>query len=148
MKTSLVIKVSGGTELDRYARVSPPAEAGSIGDAAHYFPAHIAKGSRHLPNGKIKHEWKEPEAVSTRYYVFHPKRGKLDRIRRMPEDKKAVLDLIDKERDDLREKIKALTKTENEILAQAWKAGEVIGIEEARTWTSQPVKQESEIPKT
>lgn len=138
MKTSLVIKVSGGTEADRYARVSPPSEAGTVGDAAHYFPAHMAKGTKHLPNGKIAHEWKEPEAVSTRYYIFHPKRGKMDRIRRMAPATIAVLELIDQERDELREKIKALTRTENEILAAAFRAGEVVGIEEARTWTRLP----------
>ncbi len=138
MKTELVTKVSWGTEPDRFERSTLTKDETTKGKCLHYVAAHVAKGSRTNPKTGRYGEatWHEPEAVLVRSCLFHPKGGKLDRVRRMPDESVRALEELDIQREELQRQIYDLNKKEREILASAFSKSEPIRMHEVRGFKS------------
>ena len=140
MKTELIAMVSWGAQEPRFERSTLTKDEMTKGKVLHYIAAHKAHGSRTDPKtGKYKMDttWHEPEAVMTRNYVFHPKKcGKLDQIRRMPEESVAALEAVDLQREELQRQILELNKKEREILAAAFDKSEPLRMHEIRGFKS------------
>lgn len=134
MRTELIAKVSFGTQVPRFERSTLTKSEETQGKALHYVAAHKATGSRTNPKtGKYgEATWHEPEAVYTSNYGFRPKNGKLDQIRRMPEDCVQALEALDAAREDLQRQISELYKKEREILAAAFTKSVPLRMHEVR----------------
>ena len=140
MKTELVAMVSWGTQEPRFERSTLTKDETTKGRCLHYVAAHTAKGSRTNPKtGRYDTDatWHEPEAVMTRNYVFHPKKGgKLEKIRRMPEETVSALEAVDLQREELQRQILELNKKERELLAAAFDKSEPLRMNEIRGFKS------------
>lgn len=135
MKTELVAKVSWGEQEDRFIRSTLTKDETTKGKQLHYHAAHTARGSRTNPKtGRYDTNttWHEPECVNTGTYGFHPKGGKLDQIRRMPEEHVSALEALDVQREELQRQIYELNKKEREILAVAFDKSEPLRMHEIR----------------
>jgi hypothetical protein len=139
MKTELVANVSYGRQEPRFERSTlSKDDERTKGRRLIYSPAHTARGSRTNPKtGKYGDgTWHEPESVSTGNYRFHAKGGKLDLIRKMPEEAISALEALDIQREDLQRQIYELNKKEREILAAAFDKSEPLRMHEIRGFKS------------
>jgi len=123
---------SFGTQEPRFERSTLTKDETTKGRALHYIAAHTARGTRTNPKtGKYGDgTWHEPEAVMARNYIFHPKKGKLDPIRRMPEESVQALEALDVRREELQRQMLELNKQEREILAAAFEKSEALRMHE------------------
>ena len=128
MKTKIVVRHYG--EPERFERGFEPQDSPDGKSVPRYSAPHRARGW----NGKAE-EWDEPESVGFRSTRERPKKGKLQRIRIMPDvyvDSLAALDVI---RDKLREELTRLNRQEQEILKTAYLVGKPMDIETIKGWT-------------
>lgn len=134
MRTELIAKVSYGTQALRFERSTLTKSEETKGKVLHYAPAHQARGSRTNPRTGVYGEgtWHEPEAVYTSNHGFRPKNGKLNEIRRMPEEAVLALVELDLRREDLQRQINDLYKKEREILAAVYEKSVPLRMHEVR----------------
>ncbi len=145
MRTELIAKVSWGTQPERFVRSTLTKDETTKGHQLRYSPPHTARGSRTNPKtGRYETDttWREPESVSTGSYGFHPKGGKLDSIRRMPEEVVSTLESLDIQREELQRQIYELNKKEREILAAAFDKSEPLRMHEIRGFKDVATKGE------
>lgn len=143
MKTELIAKVSWGDQPDRFVRSTLVKDESTKGHQLRYQPPHKARGTRTNPKtGKYGDAtWHEPESVTTGSYGFHPKGGKLDQIRRMPEESIAALEALDAQREELQRQIYALNQKEREVLAEVYKKSVPLKMHEVRGFKDVQTKE-------
>lgn len=110
-----------------------------------YVPAHRAEGSRLNPKtGKVESSWDVPETVSVRMNGFHPKKGKLDRIRRIDELSVKALEALDAEREALYQKLREIAEREKKLLYEAYRDGVPVTLKEVKLWSEAELARRKE----